>query len=178
MGAQCRGGRRGRTCCFSPVHRSRSLEPKCKSCSRETAPGCFSPTLPPCTRASPCPLPLLPSLCFPPMLLFYLFPLSAASKHLRPVAIAPPVPEMPFLPTILPDFSPKEAGWLQPLPVPQAGPPDRRLRGTALLLRWPSLLSPAPLFLAAELPIENKKPLLIAGKEILHICLGLSKVLF
>lgn len=48
------------------------------------------------------------------MLLFYLFLFSAASKHLLPVAIAPPMPEMPSLPTNLPDFSPKEAGWLQP----------------------------------------------------------------
>lgn len=85
------------------------------------------------------------------MLLFYLFPLSAASKRLCLVAIAPPVPEMPSLPTNLPDFSPKEAGQLQSLPILQAGQPGATrppASGRSFVAPVPSLLPPWSLFLA------------------------------
>lgn len=77
------------------------------------------------------------------MLLFYLFLFSAASKHLLLVAIAPPMPEMPSLPTNLPDFSPKEAGWLQPPGTTQ--PPAL---GCSFVAPVPSPLSLWSFFLA------------------------------
>lgn len=117
LGCVLGSAERGQSCLRSPVHRRRSLEIRFRSCVRGTAPQTLwhqvvPPQLGIAGSSSPFATARLPTDA-----LFYLFPFSAASKHLRPVAIASPVPAMPSLPTNLPGFSPEGTAWLQPLPV-------------------------------------------------------------